>query len=84
MKELLERLEKAEQRANRADAAWEQNPESEELEKKFDEAYKAQWDAFNRLAQEIQRITGTDEKTARWMATTKHRAELKKIINKIA
>lgn len=80
MKELLKRLEEAEQRANEANEAWEQNPESEELEKAFDEAYKAEWEAFNALAKEIQKQIGIEEETARWMATTKYRARLKKII----
>lgn len=84
MKELLKRLEEAEQRANEADAAWGQDPQNEELEKAFDEAYKAQWEAFNDLAKEIQKQTGIDEQTARLMTTTKYRAELKAIIEKAA
>ena len=35
MKELLERLKAAEERANKADQAWEQEPESEEKRKRI-------------------------------------------------
>jgi len=84
MKELLKRLEEAEKRANEADAAWEQDPENEELEKAFNKTYEAQWEAFNALAKEIQKQIGIDEETARWMTTTKYRAKLKAIIEKTA
>ena len=84
MKELLKRLEEAEQRANEADAAWEQDPENEELKEAFNEAYEAQWEAFTALAKEIQKVAGIDEKTARRMTTTPCRAQLKAIIEKIA
>ena len=37
MKELLERLKAAEERANKADQAWEQEPESVEKENEFNQ-----------------------------------------------
>ena len=85
MKELLKRLEEAEQRANEADQAWEQDPENEELEKAFDEAYKAQHEAINALIEEIYRQTNgdIDIRTARTMIR-KYREALKAIIEKAA
>ena len=47
MKELLERLKAAEERANNADQAWEQEPESVEKENEFNEAYKEEYKAWS-------------------------------------
>ena len=81
----LKRLEEAEQRANEADKAWEQDPNNEELEKAFDEAYKAQHEASENLAIEIYRQTYGDINiiTARTMIR-KYREALKLIIEKEA
>ena len=85
MKDLLKRLEIAEQRANEADAALEKNPESEELEKAFDEAYKAEFKAFEELANAIVKISGgqIEKRTAATMIRAK-RAELKNLITLMA
>ena len=85
MKELLKRLEAAEKKANEADAAFEANPESEELEKAFDEAYKEEFEAFEALADEIVKASnGQIEKaTAATMIRAK-RSELKALIEAAA
>lgn len=57
MKEILMRLEKAIERSNAADEAWEMNPESTEAEKEFDEAYKAEYEARKELAIAIVKFT---------------------------
>ena len=57
MKELLERLKAAEERANKADQAWEQEPESVEKENEFNEAYKEEYKAFEALAAGIVKVT---------------------------
>ena len=66
MKELLERLKAAEERANKADQAWEQEPESVEKENEFNEAYKEEYKAFEALATGIVKATAgkIDRKTA--------------------
>ena len=66
MKELLERLNAAEERANKADQAWEQEPESAEKENEFNEAYKEEYKAFEALAAGIVKVTAgkIDRKTA--------------------
>lgn len=66
MKELLERLKAAEERANKADQAWEQEPESAEKENEFNEAYKEEYKAFEALAASIVKATAgkIDRKTA--------------------
>lgn len=85
MKELLKILEEAERKANIADTKYEANPEDEELEKAFDEAYKAEFEAFEALANEIVKITGgqIEKATASTMIRAK-RNELKALIEKIA
>lgn len=57
MKEMLKRLEKAIERSNAADEAWEMKPESEAAEKEFDEAYKAEYEARTELANAIVKLT---------------------------
>lgn len=81
MKELLRRLEEAEQRANEADAAWEQDPENEELEKAFNETYRAEFEAFNELEEAIQKATGIDAQTVSSMIRSR-REDLKAIIER--
>lgn len=81
MKELLRRLEEAEERANEADAAWEQDPENEELEKAFNETYKAEFEAFNELEEAIEKATGIDAQTVSSMIRGR-RSELKAIIER--
>lgn len=81
MKELLRRLEEAEQRANEVDAAWEQDPENEELEKAFNETYKAEFEAFNELEEAIEKATGIDAQTVSSMIRGR-REDLKAIIER--
>ena len=85
MKELLKKLEAAEQRANEADTAYEAEPENEEKEKAFDEAYKAEFEAFNELSNEIVKLTNgqIDKATAGTLIRSK-RNELKELIARIA
>ena len=82
MKELLNKLKEAEKMADEADAAWEADPENEELEKAFDEAYKKQFVAFENLVNEIVKKTDgiIDKKTAATMVRAK-RTEVETLIN---
>lgn len=79
--EKLQNLEKAEKAANRAEAEWENEPESAELEKAFDTAYKAEFNAYISAAKYIEYMTGRsiDFMTAKKMIQTK-RAELLRIL----
>ena len=79
LRKLINELEAAEEKANKADAAWEQDPENENLEKEFDEAYKAEWTAFKKLRNEIQKLTGCGSQTASEMIRG-HRDEIKRMI----
>lgn len=85
MKELLNKLKEAEIMADKADAAWEADPENEELEKAFDNAYKKQWIAFEELVNKIVEMTSgeIDKKTAAAMVREK-RNELESIIKRMA
>ena len=80
MKILLEKLEKLEQLekvADEAEARYTEEPENAELESAFDEAYKAEFDAYINAAKYIEYMTGgaVDFMTAKKMIQTK-RSEL--------
>ena len=85
MKELLKKLEEAEKRANAADEAWDNDPENEQLEIEFDEAYNEEWNARKAVINEVVKITNgqIDEKTVNTMLNVK-RNELKAIIERMA
>ena len=78
MKDLFKRYEEAVKAANIADAAWEANPESEELEAAFDEAYEAEFKAFDELT------NGQIEKTLAATMVRSKMPELKQLIAKMA
>ena len=73
MKELLKKLREAEERANAADRAYDLDPENEEKEAAFDEAYKEEYRLFMIAAEEIVRISAgqIDIETARAMVQGK-------------
>lgn len=73
MKELLKKLREAEERANIADQAYDLDPENEEKEAAFDEAYKEEYRLFMTTAEEIVRISAgqIDIETARAMVQGK-------------
>lgn len=79
--EKLQNLEKAEKAANLAESAWEKEPENTELEKAFDSAYKAEFDAYINAAKYIEYMTGgnIDFMAAKKMIQTK-RAELLQLL----
>ena len=77
IKELLIKLEEAENKANLLlDAAW----ENEETELKFDEAYKEEFKIYNELATELKNLLNIDDVTTRTMIKGK-RKELKNILD---
>ena len=63
MKELLERLKAAEEKADRADREYENDPENEEKEKAFDLAYNEEYKAFEELAKAIAKATAGEINT---------------------
>lgn len=73
LKKKLEELAILEEIANKADDEMMEDPTNEEKEKAFDEAYKAEFDAFMAVASLIVKMTDgqVDEKTARTMVRTK-------------
>lgn len=81
IKELLKKLEDAEIKTNELDKLMVENPDNEEIEKAFDEAYKKEWEVFNRLIDEVVKLTEgkIDRKQAYNMIQLK-RSELKSII----
>lgn len=85
LKDLLKALKIAEENANKADAAWECDPENEELEVAFDKAYAKEHEAFENLVDEIVKVTAgkIDRNTARTMIIKK-RNQLEALINRAA
>lgn len=85
MKELLKALEAAEITANAADAAWEADPENGRLETAFDEAYKAECEAFAAVVDKIVSITSgrIDRKTAATMLRCK-RKDIESLVARMA
>ena len=85
MKELLKALEEAEKKANEADSAWEKDPENTELEKNFDEAYKAENKAFQAVVEKIVSLTSgrIDKKTASTMLRSR-RKEIESLVVRLA
>ena len=81
LKELLKQLEDAERKANELDELMAENPDNEEIEKEFDEAYPKEWEVFNKLIDEVVKFTEgkIDRKQAYNMIQLK-RSELKSII----
>lgn len=75
--EKLERLEQLEKAADEAEARYAEEPENAEFESAFDEAYKAEFDAYINAARYIEYTTGgeVDFMKAKELIQTK-RAEL--------
>ncbi len=75
----------AEKYADEIDAAYEMDPENTEIENKWDEAYKAEYDAKEKVADKIVEMTAgkVDKKTANIMISAK-RDELVNLISRIA
>lgn len=85
MKDLFKRYEEAVNKANIADAAWEANPESAELEAAFDKAYEAEFKAFEELTDKIVEITnGQIEKALAATMVRSKQTELKQLIERMA
>lgn len=85
MKILLEKLQKLgelEDASNKAEEAYTNEPENEELENDFDVAYKAEYEAYINAAKYIEYITGgeIDFKTAKKIIKTK-RSELLSVLS---
>lgn len=82
LKRMMEELERLEEIANKADDEMMADPTNEEKEKAFDEAYKAEFEAFTAVASLIVKMTSgqIDEKTARTMV----RAKRKELMNIVA
>lgn len=85
MKELFARWEKLNNIANAADEAWALEPENEDLEKAFDDAYEAEWNVFNELLNAIVEFTNgqIDKYTASKMLRSK-RNEVKQLLERMA
>ena len=85
MKELFAKWEELNKIANAADEAWALEPENEDLEQAFDDAYEAEWTAFNELLNAIVEFTNgqIDKYTASKMLRSK-RNEVKQLLERMA
>lgn len=79
IKKSLEELERLEAIAAIAAEAYQNNPESQEAENAFDEAYQAEYSSFFIVSNQIAEFAGIDINTARAMVQGK-REELKNIL----
>ena len=79
--EKIKRLEQLEKVADEAEARYTEEPENAELENAFDEAYKAEFDAYISAAKYIECMTGgkVDFMKAKELIQTK-RAELLQLL----
>lgn len=85
LKRLWNEYIKAEEKANAADEAYEMEPENEELEKAFDEAYRAEYKAMEKVAAEM--VTFTKGKIDHALAckmVRMQRAAIEDLINRVA
>lgn len=81
IKELFKELEELEKESNRLDNLMEENPCNEEIEKAFDEAYKKEWEVFNKLIDEVVKFTeGKIGRKQAYNMIQLKRSELKSII----
>lgn len=73
MKSLFEKYEAAKKESDAIESAFENDLFNEELEARFDEAYKKEFAAFTELADAIVKLTNgkVDAKTARAMIQTR-------------
>lgn len=79
--EKIKKLEQLEKAADEAESRWTKQPENEELENAFDEAYKAEFNAYISAAKYIEYMTGgkVDFMKAKELIQTK-RAELLQLL----
>jgi hypothetical protein len=82
MKELLQELELASAKSNKLDEAWDADPMNEELEKAWDEAYKAEHEIFMKCVEKLVEITNgqIDIPTATTLLRAK-KSEVKRIFS---
>lgn len=85
IKKIFAQFEKAEKISNDLYEALEQDPMNEEMESKWDAAYKKEYAAHEALVNEIIKITSgmIDRETAKAMIGKK-RQELKNLISRLA
>lgn len=85
LKFLLKRLTEAEKITDELERKLEKDPENEELDRQYDEAYKVEYEAYITLAENIE--IKTDGKinldTAKKLISTK-REEIKDILERVA
>lgn len=85
LKKLWNEYKKAEEKADAADAAYEMNPEDEALEQAFDEAYKAEAEAMEKVAEEMVVITnGKIDHALACKMVRMQRAAIEDLINRVA
>lgn len=77
----LTRLERLEEIANHAEDDYDREPENAEYEKTFDDAYKAEYNAFMTVSTMLSDWIGVDIATSRAMVNGK-RAELWDILKR--
>ena len=81
IKELFKELEELEKESNRLDNLMVENPDNEEIEKAFDEAYSKEWEVFNKLIDEVVKFTeGKIDRKQAYNIIQLKRSELKSLL----
>ena len=74
LKKEMATLKQYEIRANELDAAYEAEPENEEIEQAFDEAYTAEYEQFTKCVEILVQFTGIEKAIAATMMRTQRTA----------
>lgn len=85
LKRLMNEWKEAEKKSDELDAKWDENPDDEEIEAAWDEAYKASQNTFNALAKALSDMTNGEMDFATSRAVLGHFPErIEDMINRLA
>ena len=83
VRESLKRLSELELIANELDSRWQEDPENEELENAFDQAYEKEYRLHDEVCKMVVELIGVDYKVAKQMIMTK-RNDIENLLSKTA
>lgn len=83
LRELLKELKELEAITNELDSKYEKDPENEEIEKAFDEAYQKEYCTRDQACKTLSKLIEVDYKTAGRMIATK-RNDIENLLSRTA
>lgn len=81
-KKSIKRLEHWERLADQTLEAWEADPMNEDREKAADRFYDLEWNEWNHACNLLVKLTGIEEKTARYMLNRGNREKVMDILTR--